>query len=49
MITMTKIQLSLITKAVNIRVTRGEDIDSVLSSYTKLTDEERASIKEALA
>ena len=46
---MTKIQLTIITKAAAIRVARGEEVDAVLASYTKLTDEERAAIKEEIA
>ena len=46
---MTKIQLTIITKAAAIRVARGEKVDAVLASYTKLTDEERAAIKEEIA
>lgn len=45
---MSPLQLKIIQKAVAIRVERGEDIDHVLSSYTKLTEVERAMIKKNL-
>ena len=45
---MTKLQLKIITNAVRIRVERGEDIDEVLTSYTKLTDAEKEQIKAAI-
>lgn len=41
---MTTLQLKVIQSAVAIRVRRGEDIEYVLDSYTKLTDDERAII-----
>ena len=39
---------NVIKAAVKIRVRRGEKIDDVLASYTKLTDKERAQIKKEL-
>lgn len=46
---MTPLQLKIIQKAVQIRVNRGEDIDEVLESYTKLSSEEMALIKKNLS
>ena len=37
---MTALQLRVIQNAVAIRVRRGEDIEDVLDSYPKLTEEE---------
>lgn len=45
---MTDLQLKVIKKAVIIRINNGENIDNILSSYTKLSDEERTVIKSEL-
>lgn len=42
---LSNIQKSIIIKAVRIRVKNGEDLDTVLKSYKKLTDDDRESIK----
>lgn len=39
----------IIKKAVAIRVASGEDIDEVIASYPKLSDEQAAQLKEELA
>ena len=35
-------------KAIRIRISNGENIDEVLNSYAKLTDEDKKEIKETL-
>lgn len=45
---MTNLQLKIITSAVKIRVERGEDIDLVLDSYSKLSNTEKEQIKAAI-
>lgn len=45
---MTPLQLRIITRAVKIRLDACENIDDILASYTKLTDDERDEIKTAL-
>lgn len=45
---MTNLQLKIITSAVKIRVERGEDIDLVLDSYSKLSSAEKEQIKAAI-
>jgi hypothetical protein len=42
---MTTAMLDIIVKAVKIRLSRGEDITSILLSYPKLSDEDRAYIR----
>lgn len=42
---LSKIKLKIMVKAVQIRVSNGEDIDDVLNSYPKLTDEDKTYIK----
>ncbi len=42
---MTNAQILIIKKAVEIKLKRGEEIDTFLSAYTKLTEEERVKIK----
>lgn len=44
---LSNIQKNIIIKAVKIRVRNGEEIDDILKSYTKLTEDERESIKAA--
>ena len=43
---MTPLQLKVIKKAVSIRLSNNEDIDEILMSYPKLTEQERAAIKK---
>lgn len=43
---MTPIQLRIIMKAVEIRIANNEDIDEILNSYTKLSQEEKQFIKD---
>ena len=42
---MTEILLNLMAKAVQIRVSRGEELEAVLDSYPKLTDEDKEKIR----
>lgn len=42
---MTPIQLRIIMKAVEIRIANNEDIDEILNSYPKLSQEEKQFIK----
>ena len=39
----------IIKKAVILRIAEGEDIDEVIASYTKLSTEQAAQLKEELA
>lgn len=43
---LSKIQKSIIISAAEIRLKNGEDIDLILTSYPRLTDEERDEIKQ---
>lgn len=43
---MTPLQLRVIKKAIVIRLANNEDIDEILASYSKLTEEERVAIKK---
>ena len=43
---MTNLQLKIIKRAVSLRVNAGEDLDSILSSYSKLSQEEVEEIKK---
>lgn len=42
---LSNIQKNIIIRAVRIRVANGEELDTVLKSYGKLTDAEREEIK----
>ena len=43
---MTNLQLKIIKRAVSLRVNAGEDLDSILASYSKLSQEEVEEIKK---
>ena len=45
---MSETLLNIILKAVQIRLERGELLDIILLSYTKLTDNDKAFIRAAL-
>lgn len=45
---MTPLQLKVIKKAVMIRLSNLENIDEILSSYPKLSEEEKKAIKQEL-
>lgn len=45
---MTPLQLKVIKKAVIIRLSNLENIDEILTSYSKLTEEEKKIIKQEL-
>lgn len=45
---LSSIQKTIMLKAIRIRMSKGETIDEVLNSYTKLTDEDKKEIKETL-
>ncbi len=36
----------IMIKAIQIRLNRGEDLETILADYTKLTDEDRESLRE---
>lgn len=40
------VQKTIILKAVDIRIKRGEDLKKIIASYNKLTEEEREAILE---
>lgn len=42
---LSNIQKNIIIRAIRIRIANGEDLDTVLKSYGKLTDEEKTEIK----
>lgn len=46
---MTELQLKIITKAVEIRMENDEKIDTILSSYPKLNDDEKNFIKDTFS
>ena len=43
---MNAIQLKIILRAVKIRMAAGEELEDILASYTKLTEEEIEEIKK---
>lgn len=45
---LSNIQRNIILRAVKIRMAKGEELESILKSYTKLTDADREEIKAAL-
>ena len=45
---LSNIQRNIILRAVKIRMAKGEDLEDILHSYTKLTDADREEIKAAL-
>lgn len=45
---LSNIQKSIIIKAVKIRIDRGEDVQEILESYNRLTDEEKDEIMSCL-
>lgn len=40
--------LSLLCRVVRRRVEKGEDLETVLADYPRLTDEEREAVREAV-
>lgn len=40
------VQLNIMYRAVKIRVQNGEDLETVLGSYKKLTDEDKEAIRK---
>ncbi len=45
---LSNIQRNIILRAVKIRMAKGEELEGILQSYTKLTDVDREEIKAAL-
>ena len=45
---MTDAQLKLITYGIRIKLKRGEALETILSSYVKLTDEEKKTIRNII-
>ena len=45
---LSNIQKNIILRAAKIRMTKGEALEDILQSYTKLTDADREVIKTAL-
>lgn len=45
---MTPLQIKIIQRAIQIRVDRGEDVDEVINSYTKLDEVEKTMIKREI-
>lgn len=46
---LSNIQKAIIIRAVKIRLGRGEELEAILSSYSKLTDDEKTEIQEEFA
>lgn len=46
---MTEVQLNIITKAVQIQIAQGIEVDQALKRYTKLSTSEKAVIKDRLS
>lgn len=42
---MTDVQIRIIARAVKIRLNRGEQMDEIIASYTKLTGEDIEAVK----
>lgn len=45
---MSKIFLDIMVRAVKLRMEAGEELEAILDSYPKLTDEDKAEIREAI-
>lgn len=45
---MTDAQLKLITYGIRIKLKRGEELETILSSYVKLTNEEKETIRNII-
>lgn len=45
---MSSVLLQIMIRAVKIRLSEGEELESILGSYPKLTDEDKEKIREAL-
>lgn len=46
---LSNIQKNIIIRAAKIRMEKGEELKTILASYTKLTDEEREEITKKVA
>ena len=42
------LKVRMFTKAIKIKMERGEDLEEILEQYTKLTEEEKDQLREAL-
>lgn len=43
---MNDVTKNIVIRAINVRIKRGESIDNILTSYPKLTEEEKNELKE---
>ncbi len=46
---MITIQMRIITAGIKIKIARGEDLETILTTYVNLTDDEKAGVRTALA
>lgn len=45
---LSNLKLKMFSKAIKIKMERGEDLEDILNQYTKLTDEEKEQLREAI-
>ena len=45
---MSNAMLNIYVRVINKRITDGEDLETILSEYTKLSDEEKIQIRERI-
>ena len=45
---MSALQMKIIIAGIRIKLARGEDLEGILESYVKLTDEEKDRIRESI-
>ena len=45
---MSNAMLNIYVRVINKRITYGEDLETILSEYTKLSDEEKIQIRERI-
>ena len=45
---LSNLKVKMFLKAIKIKMERGEDLEDILNQYTKLTDEEKVQLREAI-
>ncbi len=45
---LSNLKVKMFAKAIKIKMERGEDLEEILNQYTKLTDEEKEQLREAI-
>lgn len=45
---LSNLKVKMFSKAIKIKMDRGEDLEKILNQYTKLTNEEKEQLREAI-